>query len=55
MATDLISGSKGFDAFEPELDSDDELPDGAALGLTTVELALTPDVPAVLVAVEENV
>jgi hypothetical protein len=52
---DLISGGKKAEGLEPELDPDEELSDGGALGRTTEELALTLDVPAALVAVDENV
>jgi hypothetical protein len=53
MATDLISGGRALEELEP--DPDEELFAGGALGLTTEELTLTPEVPAELVAVEENV
>jgi hypothetical protein len=51
MARDLIPGGKVLDALEP----DEESFAGGALGRTTEELALTLDVPAALVAVDENV
>jgi hypothetical protein len=53
MATDLISGGKALELTEP--DPDEVLFAGGALGLTTDELTLTPEVPAELVAVDENV
>jgi hypothetical protein len=48
MEMDSIWGGKGADP-------DEELFAGGAVGLTTDELTLTPDVPAAFVAVDENV
>jgi hypothetical protein len=57
ISIDLISGGKAVEVPEPEPEPepDEELFDGGATGRTTEELALTPDVPAAFVAVDENV
>jgi hypothetical protein len=55
MAIDFISGGKALGETKPAPEPDDELFAGGAVGLTTDELTLTPEVPARFVAVEENV
>ena len=54
METDFTSSGRALTALEPELELDGGLPDEPELGLTSVELALAADWPAVFVAVEEK-
>jgi hypothetical protein len=54
METDFTSSGRALTALETELELDGGLPDEPELGLTSVELALAADWPAVFVAVEEK-